>query len=91
VIGDEPANTDCDPDPSLYRQAKESKPPRRGRLRPELFSVCLTVKPVGEPDAGDRHVRFDERVAAWPKRPRPSSTLPSRHFAAVLKFRGYRR
>jgi hypothetical protein len=45
----------------LYRQAKESKPPRRGRLRPELFSVCLTVKPVGEQDAGDRHVRFDER------------------------------
>jgi len=45
----------------LYRKAKESKPPRRGRLRPELFSVCLTVKPVGEPDAGDRHVRFDER------------------------------
>src|SRR5438094_419340 len=23
--------------------------------------VCLMVKPVGEPDAGDRHVRFDER------------------------------
>ncbi len=23
--------------------------------------VCLVVKPVGEPDAGDRHVRFDER------------------------------
>ena len=23
--------------------------------------MCLTVKPVGEPDAGDRHVRFDER------------------------------
>jgi hypothetical protein len=45
----------------LYRKAKESKPPRRGRLRPGLFSVCLTVKPVGEPDAGDRHVRFDER------------------------------
>jgi hypothetical protein len=22
----------------------------------------LTVKPVGEPDAGDRHVRFDERL-----------------------------
>src|SRR5205809_6577748 len=45
----------------LYRQAKESKPPRRGRLRPELFSVCLTVKPVGEPDALIGHVRFDER------------------------------
>ena len=26
-----------------------------------LLSVCLTVKPVGEPDAGNRHVRFDER------------------------------
>src|SRR6516164_4467047 len=24
-------------------------------------AVYLTVKPVGEPDAGDRHVRFDER------------------------------
>src|SRR3974390_1772436 len=23
--------------------------------------MCFTVKPVGEPDAGDRHVRFDER------------------------------
>jgi hypothetical protein len=23
--------------------------------------VCPAVKPVGEPDAGDRHVRFDER------------------------------
>jgi hypothetical protein len=24
-------------------------------------AVCLAVKPVGEPDAGNRHVRFDER------------------------------
>ncbi len=23
--------------------------------------VCLAVKPVGEPDAGNPHVRFDER------------------------------
>ena len=23
--------------------------------------VCLKVKPVGKPDAGDPHVRFDER------------------------------
>src|ERR1035437_5079089 len=28
-----------------------------------LLSVYLAVKPVGEPDAGDRHVRFDERCA----------------------------
>jgi hypothetical protein len=26
-----------------------------------LLSVYLAVKPVGKPDAGDRHVRFDER------------------------------
>jgi len=26
-----------------------------------LLSVNLTVKPVGKPDAGNRHVRFDER------------------------------
>ena len=26
-----------------------------------ICSVCLTVKPVGEPDAGNPHVRFDER------------------------------
>jgi hypothetical protein len=25
------------------------------------YTVCLAVKPVGEPDAGNRHVRFDER------------------------------
>jgi hypothetical protein len=26
-----------------------------------LLSVYLAVKPVGKPDAGNRHVRFDER------------------------------
>ncbi|MFB0566140.1 MAG: group II intron maturase-specific domain-containing protein [Candidatus Aminicenantaceae bacterium] len=25
------------------------------------FSVCFEVKPVGEPDAGNPHVRFDDR------------------------------
>jgi hypothetical protein len=30
------------------------------------------------------------RVAAWPKRPRPSSTLPSRHFAATQQFGRFR-
>ena len=45
----------------LYRTVKESKASRRERLRPALFSVCRAVKPVGEPDTGDRHVRFDER------------------------------
>ena len=46
----------------------------------KVAGVCLAMKPVGKPDAGNLHVRFDERggersVAAWPKPPRPSSTL----------------
>ena len=46
----------------LYRKAKEERNrPWRRRLRLEVFSVRLAVKPVGEPDAGNRHVRFDER------------------------------
>src|SRR6202043_3741702 len=46
--------------------------------------VCLAVKPVGKPDAGNRLVRFDERgweTGCWPKGPklpRPSSALPER-------------
>jgi hypothetical protein len=43
----------------LYRKGEGR--PRRQRLRPEFFSVCLAVKPVGEPDALIGHVRFDER------------------------------
>src|SRR6201988_1136674 len=71
----------------LYRKAKEKKPPRRGRLRPELFSVCLTMKLVGKPDAGNRHVRFDERGQetecchmAQATAPVLDSTLPRRNF-----------
>ena len=43
--------------------------------------MCLTMKPVGKPDAGNPHVRFDERgreterCPTRPKPPRPSSTL----------------
>src|SRR5216684_3430528 len=48
----------------LCRGAKESYSPCRSRVRLVcLLSVYLAVKPVGEPDAGDRHVRFDERCA----------------------------
>ena len=41
----------------------------------------LTMKPVGKPDAGNPHVRFDERGWETGRRrmaqlPRPSSTLP---------------
>jgi len=34
--------------------------------------VCLAVKPVGEPDSGNRDLRFDERrweTGRWPLAP----------------------
>jgi hypothetical protein len=31
-------------------------------------AVCLATKPVGEPDAGNPHVRFDEK--GWETEPR---------------------
>ena len=44
-----------------------------------VVAVGLAVKPVGKPDAGNPHVRFDERGRetglAPMARPRPSSTL----------------
>ena len=45
---------------------------------PERPVVCLAVKPVGKPDAGNRLVRFGNgAMAKVPKLPRPYSTLPS--------------
>ncbi len=68
VIGDEPNHIEVGRTfPSeLYCEAKD-------------VSVGLIVKPVGEPDAGNPHVRFDERGRETGRRlreyPRPSSTL----------------
>jgi hypothetical protein len=63
VIGDEPANTINDRRRRrlLCRGAKESLLTVPKPRAVSLLSVYLAVKPVGEPDAGDRHVRFDER------------------------------
>jgi hypothetical protein len=44
----------------LCRGAKEENPPHMTLAVSDSF-VCLMVKPVGEPDAGNPHVRFDER------------------------------
>ena len=68
MIGAQPENTVVDRKlPSeLYGEAKDDY-------------VCFIVKPVGEPDAGNPHVRFDERggETEQPLLPsRPSSTLP---------------
>ena len=45
---------------------------RLERLPRVAAVVCLAVKPVGKPDAGNRHVRFDERgweTERWPMAP----------------------
>ena len=63
MIGDEPANTINDrrrPEIAVSRGEGELLTVPKPRAV-SLLSVCLAVKPVGEPDAGDRHVRFDER------------------------------
>ncbi|MGH9351633.1 MAG: hypothetical protein ACRD2G_05670 [Terriglobia bacterium] len=67
MIGVKSINTDVDrPLPSgLYDGAK-------------VVNVGFIVKPVGEPDAGNPHVRFDERgweTEPHSRPPRPSSTL----------------
>jgi hypothetical protein len=74
VIGDEPANTDYDPGPSVEALPQgedasraEGSSPDPSIERPTI--VGLGVKPIGEPDAGNPHVRFDERgweTGRWP-------------------------
>jgi len=63
VIGDEPGNTDYDPGPSerAVSRGEERKHAAQMTLAAVPCFVCLTMKPVGEPDAGNPHVRFDER------------------------------
>src|SRR5215471_5253739 len=46
---------------SLVKSSMENSVCCVSNACPNCPVVCLTVKPVGEPDAGDRHVRFDER------------------------------
>src|SRR6476660_2506000 len=45
----------------LMRRCRKREHAAQMSLRSVLCLVCLTVKPVGEPDAGNPHVRFDER------------------------------
>jgi hypothetical protein len=65
VIGHGPANT------KKFGLSRESFTSRRSLNSAQIvvagiswklsFDVCLKVNPVGKPDAGDPHVRFDER------------------------------
>src|SRR6266446_3733042 len=72
----------------LYRKAKERKLLHRRRLRPKLFSVCLTMKPVGEPDALIGHVRFDERGWETERCRKAQATAPILDSAISLCRRG---
>ena len=56
----------------LYRKAKNEPKCRRVALRWSLVRES-TVKPVGKPDAGNPHVRFDER--GWETGRRSASVL----------------
>src|SRR6266568_2572382 len=63
VIGEEPDNTveDRNCPRLLCRGTKESYSPCRPPRAVGSLPVCLSVKPIGEPDALIGHVRFDER------------------------------
>src|SRR5262249_27007750 len=71
VIGDEPWQRLKRSGP--FRESSIAKrrrsPPVLRTLAPSGPVVCLAVKPAGKPDAGNRHVRFDERgweTGRWP-------------------------
>src|SRR5262245_23911393 len=92
VIGDEPENTinDRTRPRLLCRKAKESHLLHKCRVR--LLSVCLSVNPVGEPDALIGHVRFDERgweTERWPQAPsyRAHPRLYSTQLGSVRDWR----
>jgi hypothetical protein len=51
--------------------------------------ACLAVKPAGKPDAGNRHVRFDERgweTGRWPKAQATAPILDSTHTRHTSSF-----
>ena len=60
----------------------------------DSLPACLSVKPVGEPDAGDRHVRFDERGWETERLPQAQATAPildstdAENFAGTLAESG---
>jgi hypothetical protein len=70
----------------LCREVKVRSLPRRRRA-PPILSVCLAVKPVGKPDSGNPHVRFDERGWETERLAKPQGTasiLDSTTISALL-------
>ena len=63
VIGDEPANPNYDPGPSVKAVSfgEDGSLPKVSSRDTSIDGqpvVCLTVKPVGKPGAGNRHARL---------------------------------
>src|SRR5260370_40144106 len=80
VIGEEPANTIERQDPSgiAVSCGEGAKPTAQKKHACGLFlPVGLTVKPVAEPDAGNRHGPFDER--GWGTEGEPSAPSTGAH------------
>jgi hypothetical protein len=74
----------CEQSGETRRAGGERLPSRRvrraGRAQPGDIDPPwgLDMKPVGEPDAGNPHVRFDERgeeTERWPSRPQATAPL----------------
>ena len=82
VIGDEPATPERirSLQRKLCRKAKAELAFHTSRPT----TVCRAMNPVGKPDAGNRHVRFDEREG---KTERPSA--PPRLSPALRAHPGY--
>src|SRR5215510_11148233 len=82
VIGDEPATptTIRVHQRLLCRLAKTDQRPKalsRDASTDGPSVVCLTLKPVGKPGAGNRHARSDERGWERGDGHRPKATAPS--------------
>ena len=72
-------------DPRRTRRAASRTP------APTCPAVGLAVKPVGEPDAGDRHVRFDERGWETERWPRPQATAPILNLPSISDWTSSKR
>jgi hypothetical protein len=61
---------------SSYRKAEAGREVSSPDIGSTVDAVCLVVKPIGKPNAGNRHVRFDERGWETGRCPMAQATAP---------------